>query len=174
MRYFIVLLFFGIAWQCSFAAVLPIKPDSPSLSVSEKEENVQLDNVLGPNLSEETKTIPLLAHLASLRTNEEPSVKENTEMFGNEDPKTESPPLSNFEKVEPLEWTFHRGPPLSEETINILRELHKMSIEKKEVQVSIPQFTQKTELSPRFWFFLVKLILVILFLTCWLISKYDS
>jgi len=44
-----------------------------------------LDNHLGPNLSEETITNPHLSNLASLRTNEEASVKMNTEMFDNED-----------------------------------------------------------------------------------------
>ncbi|XP_037710739.1 uncharacterized protein LOC119547795 isoform X2 [Drosophila subpulchrella] len=166
MRYFIVLLFFGIAWQYSLAAVLPIKPDSPSLSVSEKEENVQLDNILGPNLSEETITNPFLTHLDSLRTNEEPSVKENTEMFGNEDLKTESPPLSNSEKDEPLQWNIYdQRLDLSEETINsnVLMETARTTYIKR----------TQTDQSLPIWIFL-KLIILIIGLFCWCANKRDT
>ncbi|XP_070851534.1 uncharacterized protein [Drosophila suzukii] len=206
MKYFIVLLFYGIAWQYSLAAVLPIKPDSPSLSAFEKDENVQLDNHLGPNLSEETITNPHLSDLASLRTNEEPSVKENTEMFDNEDQlKTKSPPLSDFGKVDPIHgptlpeetknrikeiiarlnekgqpqiWDDYYRPTLSEETKTRINEmfarLNKKNMEVKEVQVSIPQYTKKIELSPRFWVFLVKIIILILLLFSWIGKEHKS
>ncbi|XP_043950263.1 uncharacterized protein LOC108033542 isoform X2 [Drosophila biarmipes] len=172
MKFLIVILFFGIAWQYTLGAP---RPEFPPTSDPEKEEQVQLDNVLGLNLPEENiKKIeqnPDLNDNASLRTNEESFDKENDEMFDNKEPKPLSSPLSDSEREEYVQWDNYMRPTLSKETINaIMQNVHKMQEmnKLKEIQVTIPQFTeQKSELTPRFWGLLVKFLIGAICLLYW-------